>query len=440
VWGKEWRELAVSRSFALLLLIAALLVGHAFMTAVATYAEMSGTGGGPSALAQGLSPLDGILVPTFGAYEIVATFLLPFIVIRLVGAERASGAWAVLLQSPVGVARSMVLKLLTLLAAWCVALLPAAIAVLLWSSYGGHIDVRELASVIAGHLCFGAVTIAIAMIAASIAAQPSTAAIIALGVTVGGWALDFAGATKGGAIADWAAFTPEAVLRTFEHGLVPASVLVIGAGVVVAAVAVSTTLLDATLSHAQRRARLTAIAVAVPVVFVAGSTIGTSWDLTEDRRYSFAAADAAALSGIAAPLQIEVRLAPEDPRRTDLERGVLAKLRRVMHVEVTYVATGRTGMFERPDARYGEVWYQIGDRRAMLRSTIQSIVLETIYEVAGVTPPVTTGGGEYPGYPLAARPSFAVLIFYGLWPALVIACFAAYSGALTSRNGGRRSP
>ena len=73
---KEMRELLTSRSFALLLGLVSLLVGHAFITAVDTYAELSGAGGGPSALAQGMNPLDGILVPTFGAYDLAATLLL----------------------------------------------------------------------------------------------------------------------------------------------------------------------------------------------------------------------------------------------------------------------------------------------------------------------------------------------------------------------------
>ena len=45
---KEWRELFVSRSFWLLLLMIGPLVGHGFITAVNLYAEASGIGGGPS--------------------------------------------------------------------------------------------------------------------------------------------------------------------------------------------------------------------------------------------------------------------------------------------------------------------------------------------------------------------------------------------------------
>ena len=67
------------------------LVGHSFITAVDTYAEASGAGGGPAALAQGLSPLDGILVPTFGAYDLAVTLLFPFIAIRLISADKEIG-------------------------------------------------------------------------------------------------------------------------------------------------------------------------------------------------------------------------------------------------------------------------------------------------------------------------------------------------------------
>jgi hypothetical protein len=52
---KEFRELFASRAFWIMLLIAGLLVGHAFITAVRLYAEMSGVGGGPAALPQGLT-------------------------------------------------------------------------------------------------------------------------------------------------------------------------------------------------------------------------------------------------------------------------------------------------------------------------------------------------------------------------------------------------
>src|SRR3954470_5842853 len=108
--GKELRELFSSRAYWLLLFMIGPLVGHSFITAVDTYAEASGIGGGPAALAQGLSPLDGILVPTFGAYDLAATLLFPFVAIRLVASERASGAAKLMQQSPASAAAMLAAK------------------------------------------------------------------------------------------------------------------------------------------------------------------------------------------------------------------------------------------------------------------------------------------------------------------------------------------
>src|ERR1700722_9171318 len=95
---QQLRELASSRAYWLLLIMIGPLVGHAFITAVDTYAEASGIGGGPSALAQGLSPLDGIFVPALGAYDLAVTLLFPFVAIRMISGERESGAWKLMLQ------------------------------------------------------------------------------------------------------------------------------------------------------------------------------------------------------------------------------------------------------------------------------------------------------------------------------------------------------
>jgi hypothetical protein len=86
--SKEFRELLASRAFWLLLLAVGFLVGHGFITAVGLYAEMSGSGGGPAAVPQGLNSLDGVLVPTWGAYDLAATLLYPFVAIRMISCDK----------------------------------------------------------------------------------------------------------------------------------------------------------------------------------------------------------------------------------------------------------------------------------------------------------------------------------------------------------------
>ena len=114
---------------------------------------------------------------------------------------------------------------------------------------------------------------------------------------------------------------------------------------------------------------------------------------------------------------IDARLAPEDPRLADLQRGVWHKLARALpDVRVTARSRTRSGLFAGAGSGYGEVWYTLGGRGAMTRSSTEPIVLETIYGLAGVAPPAPDTSDAYPGYPLAVRPRWAAPLFYVAWP------------------------
>jgi hypothetical protein len=214
----ELGELFASRAYWLLLALIGPLVGQSFVSAVAAYGEMSGLGGRPAALAQGLSPLDGMLVPTFGAYDLAVTFLFPFVAIRLVASERESGAAKLLAQVPAPLLTRIAVKAGVLLFGWLLAWLPALLALALWRSYGGHLAFAETANLALGHLLHALLAAAVAMAAASVSRGGASAAIATLGFTVGTWALDFVGAGREGWWARLAPFTPTAALRSFEHG------------------------------------------------------------------------------------------------------------------------------------------------------------------------------------------------------------------------------
>ena len=94
------------------------------------------------------------------------------------------------------------------------------------------------------------------------------------------------------------------------------------------------------------------------------------------------------LRQIQQPLRITVFLSAEDPRLTDFEQNVLRKLRRKLpHLEVVYAASSRTGLFAGAEDHYGEIWYEMNGQRMTDRSTIEEVVLEQIYQLAGVKPP-----------------------------------------------------
>src|SRR5919204_6026769 len=95
---KEWRELVAARSWWVLLVAIGPLVGVSFISAVRTYAELSGFNGTAAGVGEAFSPLIGVWAPTFSACELAAVFLLPFVAIRVVSGDRQSGALKIELQ------------------------------------------------------------------------------------------------------------------------------------------------------------------------------------------------------------------------------------------------------------------------------------------------------------------------------------------------------
>jgi ABC-2 type transport system permease protein len=417
---KELRELGASRAFWLLLIVTGALVGHAILSASELYAEASGAGGGPSALSQGLSPLEGIVVPTLGAYDLAATLLFPFVVIRLVSVEKQTGALALMLQSPPRFGASIVAKGAVLLFAWCVALLAGAIAFAAWRSIGGHLYGPETWTVMFGYILRGVLAIGVGAAAGALAASAASAAIIALTVTIGTWALDYVAAARGGTIAAIAQYTPTSALASFEHGDLRVSTALVLLTIGLAGLGVAAAWLHEGRRVSRRVAGVTATLAAAALACAGFAQIRADRDVSEDRRNSFSRADEAALRKIQTPMRVTVYLAAEDPRLVDLDRGVLAKLRRTMRsVDVEYAAQSRTGLFENPSSRYGEVWYELGGKKEMNRSSTEEIVLETVYRLAGVQPPTAVDESAYRGYPLARSVTAAPWIFFVAWPLLV---------------------
>ncbi len=410
--GKELRELAASRAYWLLLLMIGPLVGHAFITAVNSYAEASA----PGALAQGLSPLDGILAPTFGAYDIAVTLLFPFVAIRLVSAEKESGAWKLMLQSPAGMTSMLMAKGIALLAGWTAAWIPGLVALGLWKLYGGALSAPETLNLLLGHLLRVILSSGIAVAAAAVAKTAASAAIATLGFTVGTWALEFVAEGRGGWLRTIAAYTPTAALRFFEQGLLRLNTAIVMLLIGVAGFALAGAWLRDVRGRWMKVAGVMGLS---GVALLLGSLPRSAWDLSENRRNSFSEREEEALRKIRDPLRVTVNLAPEDPRLSDLDRNVLSKLERILPVvAIDYSARTRSGLFE--GDHYGEVWYEIGGRKTMLRSTTEPIVLETIFKLAGIAAPAPDRDA-YKGHPLAGRPTGAAWIYYFFWPFVVMA-------------------
>jgi len=418
--AKEMREVASGRALWTMLLILCPLVGYSFFQAAALYGEASSAARDSPLLASGLSPFDGVLVPTFGALYVAVTLLFPFVAIRTLGREKETGALRLLVQLPYRVPTLIAAKMTAIFGAWLAAVIPAVSALAIWLMLGGHLYLPETLDLLLGHLLYGLLVGAIALFSASISESSATAAIVTLAFTIGSWVLDFALAGQPGVLGWVSRLSLTQTLRGFEQGLLSAG-LVLG---IVAAICGFAALAAAWLHPGvPLRAKLirSAVCVAIAAAVIAFATqIGLSVDLTEDRRNSFPAADQRALADLREPLIITVHLAPEDPRYVDLRRNILLKLERVMPRVIIRLATaGQSVVGSTSEEAYGEIEYSYGGRSDKSRSTSHREILPLIYALAGRPPPTPIAGEEYPGYPLLANASPTLAWFLGGLPLLI---------------------
>jgi ABC-type transport system involved in multi-copper enzyme maturation permease subunit len=417
---KEWRELVVSRAWWVLLCLIGPLVGMSFISAVRTYGEASGLNGTTEGVGEAFSPLIGVWAPTFSACELAAAFLLPFVVIRVFAGDRQSGALKLEMQHGMPTIARVAAKALVLFAGWIVASAPTMVALVLWKTYGGSVYPPELIAVAGGHLLNAGLTIALGAAAAAVSEHPSTAAILTLGATVGSWIVNFVAAVQGGWWERAAGYTPTAMVAEFQHGLVRLDVLVIAALLIGLGLGFAAIWLRLGTALRRRAHETIVLAVLTALALAVGARLRPSWDLSENRGNSFAPADEAALRTISQPLRIEAHLAPEDPRRFDLERQAMRKLRRIVpDLDVQYVSATSIGLFEQSNPHYGEIWYELGGRRVISRTTSAEGVIEAIYAVARLKPVSGLDEPEFRGHPLAVAPRFAAVVFYGVWPAVI---------------------
>jgi hypothetical protein len=404
-----------------MLLLLCPLIGYSFVQAVSLYGEASAAALQAPVLGRGLSPLDGVLVPAFGAWYVGITLLFPFVAIRVFSHEKESGALRLLVQLPYRSFTLVAAKLAAVLAAWVLASLPVLSALAIWGLLGGHVSLPETLNLLVGHLCYGLLVGAIALCAASLSDSAATAAIITLAFTIGSWVLDFTLAGRPGVLAWVAGLSLTQTLRPFEQGL-----LVVGLVVGIAAAiggfgALAAVWLPPGVSVRAKLARSLGCVLVMGIMCGLATQISMAFDVTEDQRNSFPTADQRALAQMTAPLVVTVHLAPEDPRYADLQREVLAKLARTLpHVTIRLASGRHTLASSAGDAAYGEVEYAYGARAATSRSTSPREVLPLLYGLAQVPVPTATATTEYPGYPLVANGQAALLWFCSGLPLVIV--------------------
>jgi ABC-2 type transport system permease protein len=422
----ELRSLLASRGLWVLLVATGPLVGFSLIQAISLYNEASRTALVTPQMAAGLNPFDGVIIPTYGSIYLTLTLLFPFVAIRMIAEDKQSGALRLLLQMPSQFTALLPSKVAAVLFAWLLVELPGLLALLLWRHFGGHFYAPEILCLLLGQFLYGMMVIAISFVSAAVTDTASTAALLALGCTLGSWVLDFAATGGTSWLTKISGFSLTASLKPFEQGLLALNVF---AGVVLAALvlfALTRLWWHPGPSMLLKLSGTAAVLVVCSVLSFPLHRLERSVDLTEDQRHSFSPAVRAALQQIREPVRIEVYLTPEDPRFMDYERAILAKLKRVLPgTQIVNMEGNQAALFKMgEDPNYGLIVYQIGTHRAESHSTSPEEVLPLLWNLAAIAPPASDNPVEYPGYPLVVKSSGAAeLIFYFVWPAV---CFAGW--------------
>ncbi len=418
---QELRGLLLSPALWLMLIVLSLLTGFSFFQAVHLFSEAGRTALTFPELARGMNPLDGIFIPCFGAYYLSQTLLLPFVAIRLIGLDKQSGALTLLLQMPLSPSALCGLKLAAMGVLWLFSLLPAISVLLIWLAIGGHIHWPEIALLLFGHGLYALTVITLAMFVAVVSDSLPTAAMVCLAVTLGSWVLDFAASGNGAIMQFLHSLSFNVLLHQLETGL-----LTMGGVAPFTVIAALFFLLTITWIHPGRKltwkiTRSLATIIVLTVALIVVMRVPGTLDVTEDRRHSFNPADSRALNLLGDQLTLTIHLNPEDSRRQDMEKGVLARLQRtVPDLQVVYVEDHATGLFAAPENEsYGLIEYLYHDRHDQSYSNSPEEMLAIIYTLAGVQVSAETVA-DYPGYPLVVKDPPGKWWFY-LWLPLLFA-------------------
>jgi ABC-2 type transport system permease protein len=416
---KEMRGILNGRALWTMLLIMCPIAGFSFFQALSLYGEASASTSDAPVLASGLSPLDGILVPTFGAFYVTVTLLFPFVAIRALGREKETGTLRLLVQLPYRTPTLIIAKAAAVAGAWLIALIPTISALVAWRMLGGHLHTIETLNLLVGHLLYGLLIGAVALFAAAITESAATAAIVTLAITIGSWMLDFTLAGQPG-LAEWVSrLSLTQTLRPFEQGLFSLGLALGILATIVGFASLAALWLHPGVPLRAKLVRSLACAAITGAFVLLAAQVRTTIDVTEDRRNSFPAADQRALATLREPLVITVHLAPEDPRYVDLRRNVLSKLERVLPNVTTRLVASQSFIGRSGDDSYGEVEYTYAGRIDKSRSTSHREILPLLYGLAQVPVPTPVAGADYPGHPLVAHAALVLPWFFGVLPLLI---------------------
>ncbi|HEY5948838.1 MAG TPA: hypothetical protein VIV40_25280 [Kofleriaceae bacterium] len=412
------RELALvfgARVTWLVAAISALLVGHGFVLAIDLFSAASRSALGHQLLQRELDPLAGIVGPTLGGLYLATALLLPVIAVRGLAVEKERRSYGALALRAGATHRIVLAKLVAAFAAAALLLLPPLVLFVAYAIAGGHLDAIETLTAVLGHALDLALIVAVSLAAAAATRTVAQATVLAIALSLGSWAIDASGELAAlawmGSL-EWASIGRR--LAPFEHGIFHlgslAWLLVASASAATCAVVVGR------IEHTMRRWWIASGTALVTLVLLALlGRVQRGYDWSEERRQSFPAEIVEAMRALPGDLTLDVWLDRDDGRRTELERGPLAKLVLARpDADVRMPLDRDASSLAARDADYGRIVIEVGNETRETRSSADEELVRLIFDAARRPMPAWVDP-PYPGYPFVidgtARTTLAVLAY-----------------------------
>ncbi len=420
---KDARLVLRSTSLYLMLIVTSLIIGNSFLLAVDLYSKASIAALNDPFYAKSFEPVAGVFNPTMGGFYLTFSMIFPFVVIPLISKERENSTISVLYQvgySPVQIVLSKwLLSFMAVLFALAL-VLPGVVAWLVW---GGHVPGPEFLLLMLGYLLYGSLVSGISIFTASVTRNSSSAAIIALGIILFSWIVDFtSGMISSPVIKVVSQLSLSKFISVFEKGIFDPGTIFTMLAITVFLIFVAATVL--TPGKSLKDIIVPAAVVGFMSVLIAGFNPGKI-DITESHRNSFPPAVSRNLRKIG-KIRIKIYMSPEDSRYRDFETEFLSRLKMVKRdVEIELMRGDEL------EKQYGIIKYElISDSGIKSDSTYSNSVEEAFQILSGLSGlKFNIQEDLYPGYPIVVNRNqlFPVKILYFLLFPLVFTFLLIYT-------------
>ncbi len=419
-------EIFKGTSLWLILAGTSFLTGFSFLQGALLYGEASHSAVGAPGLITAINPFDGIFVPIFGAFYLVQTMILPFLVVGIFAGEKQSGAHKLNYLAPWSRREDFFSKLLTYFVVWLLVILLPLSTLIFWQASGGHIYFLEILNLVFGHFLYGLIIFSISLLSTSLTASGATAAIFVLTLTLGSWILDFVANTQSGWMNVLSSLSLTAQIRSFETGLLDlgylVKILLLFSSFVICGLICELP----TKAGKNKLVESATVLLICALVFVAIPTQKYSYDMTEDRRHSFDKASESALKSLSSSLDLHIGLSPDDSRFKDYNRSILRPLiRSVPHLNIEFekISMALKSFAPGETDSYGIITYSFAGHFDQSRSTSPEEVLQIIFKLAKMKIE-TLPEAPYPGYPLEFNLSALKIFYYLIFPLIFLIIFS----------------